>query len=149
MHTEDAATRIETQALIAGAWARGLADAFSLLGLPAVFLDAEGRVLHAGREALAHFGPFLAVEGRRLVVADPAGAGALAVALVRAGCGAPQRAWLGESGLAAHILAVPPAPGQILDRVVLLLEAGDATGESLAAAAIARLAGPPPLPLAH
>ena len=149
---DEAATRksaqdIGSQALIAGAWARGLADAFSLLGLPAILLDAEGRVLHAGRETLPYFGPTLAIDRRRLAVADPAGREALATALALAGQGGAQRARLGQGGLLAHVLAIPAAPGQIVDRVVLLLEAGDVAAEGLAAAILARSAGP--LGLAH
>ncbi len=140
---DEAAThRIETQALIAGAWARGLADAFSLLGLPAIFLDAEGSVLHAGRETLAHFGPTLAIDRRRLVVADPAGREQLAAALARAEGRQAQRARLADSGLVAHVLAIPQGPGQIVAHVVLLLDAADTAAEGLATAILARSAAP-------
>lgn len=140
-------TGIETQALLAGAWARGVADAFSMLGLPAIFVDSDGRVLHVGREALPHFGRALAIDRQRLVVAGADAHAALGDALAGAGPGRPGRARLDDSGLIAHVLAIPAAPGQILAAIVLLVDAADSAAESLAATVLARAQAP--LPTAH
>jgi hypothetical protein len=58
--------------LLEGARARGLADAFELIGVPAVLIDMEGAVLHVGAGAAARMGASIAVAGRHLVGADPA-----------------------------------------------------------------------------
>ena len=86
--------------LLEGARARGLADAFELIGVPAVLIDTAGAVLHVGAGAAARMGASIAVASRHLVGADPASnralqdvvAAALAgetktVELERGGCG--------------------------------------------------------------
>ena len=57
--------------LLEGARARGLADAFELIGVPAVLIDTAGAVLHVGAGAAARMGASIAVASRHLVGADP------------------------------------------------------------------------------
>ncbi len=58
------------QPLLAGAHARGMADALELAGVAAVLLDGHGMVLHVGAPAAALFGPDLRVDFDHLVGAD-------------------------------------------------------------------------------
>ena len=53
--------------LLAGARARGMADAFELLGVAAVFIDEGGFALHINDRARRRLGPQLV--GRRRAVA--------------------------------------------------------------------------------
>lgn len=55
------------QPLLAGAHARGMADAFELAGVAAVMIDQQGMVLHSGGPARDLFGPDLRVEYDHLV----------------------------------------------------------------------------------
>lgn len=55
------------QPLLAGAHARGMADAFELAGVAAVLIDSQGMVLHAGAPARDLFGPDLRIEYDHLV----------------------------------------------------------------------------------
>jgi hypothetical protein len=57
--------------LLEGARARGLADAFELMGIPAVLIDTAGAVLHVGAGAAAQMGTSIAVASRHLVGVDP------------------------------------------------------------------------------
>ena len=63
------------QPMLAGARARGMADAFDLLGLPAIFLDDDGRALHISERAsgLMRNALFIA-EGRLKAVSGAADA---------------------------------------------------------------------------
>jgi PAS domain-containing protein len=56
--------------LLAGARARGLAEAFEMLGIAAILIAADGDVLFANSEAQALFGPHLNVDGERLSTGD-------------------------------------------------------------------------------
>lgn len=56
--------------LLAGARARGLCDAFNLLGKAAILIDAAGMVLHANPAASALLGPELALTAGHLVARD-------------------------------------------------------------------------------
>ena len=56
--------------LLAGARARGLCDAFNLLGLAVVLIDAAGMVLHANPAASGLLGPELALTAGHLVARD-------------------------------------------------------------------------------
>ncbi|MBL8590402.1 MAG: hypothetical protein JNK46_17845 [Methylobacteriaceae bacterium] len=133
----------ETAILCAGARARGMADAFSLLGLPAVFIGPRGEVLHVGAEAAPLFGRAVAVDERRLV-AGAAGAGLRLEEALRAAMAEGAEATVplatGQASLFAHVIPVPASPGQLLCAVVLLLESPDRAAAGLAAAAVARLA---------
>ena len=53
--------------LLAGARARGVADAFALLGLPVIFLGEAGEVLHVGAGARALLGDGISVMSGHLV----------------------------------------------------------------------------------
>src|SRR5580692_11683737 len=57
--------------LLAGARARGMADAFELLGVAAVFIDESGFALHINDRARRLLGPQLWVDDGRLRAADP------------------------------------------------------------------------------
>jgi hypothetical protein len=56
--------------LLAGARARGMADAFELLGVAAAFLDEDGFALHINDHARRVLGPQLWVDDGRLRAAD-------------------------------------------------------------------------------
>jgi PAS domain-containing protein len=56
--------------LLAGARARGLAEAFEMLGVAAILIAADGDVLFANSEAQALFGPDLKLVGERLTTGD-------------------------------------------------------------------------------
>lgn len=58
------------QPLLAGAHARGMADALELAGVAAVMIDAQGMVLHAGDRARELFCGELRLEFDHLVGAD-------------------------------------------------------------------------------
>ena len=64
-----AALSAETRlaALLAGARARGVADAFDALGVGAVLIDADGAALHVNTQAAAFMGASLGVCARQLV----------------------------------------------------------------------------------
>lgn len=56
--------------LLAGARARGMADALDLAGIAAVLIDKQGMVLHAGAAARRFFGADLALSHDHLVGGD-------------------------------------------------------------------------------
>lgn len=56
--------------LVAGARARGVADACELLGIAAVLIDGTGRVLHAGGRAHRALSPMVKIVEEHLVGAD-------------------------------------------------------------------------------
>ncbi len=59
--------------LLAGARARGMADAFALMGLAAIFVGEGGRALHVNARAQSLFGGALALrEGRLTAASDEA-----------------------------------------------------------------------------
>ena len=53
--------------LLAGARARGVADAFQMMGLAAVFLDADGVVVHVNPAAARMMGSVLAIASQHVV----------------------------------------------------------------------------------
>ena len=53
--------------MLAGARARGMSDAFDMLGLAFVMIDAHGMILHVSAEARTFMGPHLAVASEHLV----------------------------------------------------------------------------------
>lgn len=63
--------------VIAGARARGIADAFEMLGEGAILLDFSGAVLHVGPLAKPMLGCVLAVVGDHAVALSPKAAGPL------------------------------------------------------------------------
>lgn len=56
--------------VMAGARARGVADAFEMLGLAAVLIDETGRVLHAGGRAQRALNPLVRIAEDHLVGID-------------------------------------------------------------------------------
>ena len=67
--------------LLAGARARGMADAFDLLGLAAIFLDDDGGALHVSARAMRLMGDALLLAGGRLKAASAAADAALQAAV--------------------------------------------------------------------
>ena len=63
--------------VIAGARARGIADAFEMLGEGAVLLDFSGSVLHVGEAAKPMLGCGLTIAGGHVVAASRKAAGSL------------------------------------------------------------------------
>jgi hypothetical protein len=63
--------------VIAGARARGIADAFEMLGEGAILLDFSGSVLHVGMAAKPMLGCGLAIAGGHVVATSRKGAKAL------------------------------------------------------------------------
>ena len=79
--------------VLAGARARGMADAFELLGVAAAFIDEAGFALHINDHARRLLGPQLWVDDGRLRAADPDMDEALSAALESAlSADAPHRA---------------------------------------------------------
>lgn len=58
--------------ILAGARARGVADAFELMGVAAVLLDGAGSVLHVGGRAERALAPLVRVAGGQLIGFDAA-----------------------------------------------------------------------------
>jgi hypothetical protein len=56
--------------ILAGARARGVADALEILGVAAILLGAEGDVLYANEQARSLLVPHLRIVGERLTAAD-------------------------------------------------------------------------------
>jgi hypothetical protein len=56
--------------ILAGARARGVADALEIVGIAAILIGAEGDVLYANERARALLVPYLRIEGERLEVVD-------------------------------------------------------------------------------
>ena len=56
--------------IMAGARARGVADALELVGIAAVLIDRSGRVLHCGPRAQRALAPLMRVAGQHLLGAD-------------------------------------------------------------------------------
>lgn len=68
---EDAQPQLDPiKPLLAGAHARGMADAFELAGVAAVMIDSQGMVLHAGTPARELFGSDLRLEYDHLVTGE-------------------------------------------------------------------------------
>jgi len=63
--------------VIAGARARGIADAFEMIGEGAILLDFSGSVLHVGQLARPMLGAAVSVAGGHVVAVDRKAAGAL------------------------------------------------------------------------
>lgn len=113
--------------VLEGARARGMADAFELMGKHAIFFDGSGNVLHVAKSAEAHFGEELRLAGRQLVATGPDGNRVLQAVLGAALDGRAMEADLtGESGQGGlRLIGLPgPQPAQAcqLLRAVLLLE---------------------------
>jgi hypothetical protein len=120
--------------VIAGARARGMADALDALGVAAIMLDRAGMALHASSPAAAYLGAAagkgLSLTAQTLIAAEPGANRALqrAVADVVGGEGAESRCvTLAESGLrlvVRPILATEGDPYQLLRALIVIESAG-------------------------
>ena len=115
--------------LLAGVYARGMADALEMAGVAAVFMDAQGMVLHHGPAATVLFGPLVRVEYDHLVGFDAASTCAIQNmvlgALAEGPLPAPLRLELGGQGaLILRARRVPGAAGNCnqLLKVLILIE---------------------------
>jgi PAS domain-containing protein len=114
--------------LLAGARARGLADAFEMLGIAAILLAADGDVLFANPQAEALFGAHLKLSGERLIAGDEADQRELRRMMEAAVSGQNrsgelivQRAGLSALKLRATPVASPDRdPFQLLRAVIIL-----------------------------
>jgi PAS domain-containing protein len=114
--------------LLAGARARGLADAFEMLGIAAILLAADGDVLFANPPAQALFGTHLKLFGERLVAGDEADQRALRRMTVAALTGQSRSGELivQRAGLPALKLRATPIasaeedPFQLLRAIILI-----------------------------
>src|ERR1700678_4394686 len=70
--------------LLEGARARGIADAFEMIGQAALLIDGDARVLHVNDAAVAFMGATVAVTERRLVGGAAGATELLQTALSRA-----------------------------------------------------------------
>ena len=77
--------------VLAGARARGMADAFDLLGLAAIFLDEDGAALHVSARARRALGGALTVERGQLRASDAVENEALQSQIRLTLAGAPSR----------------------------------------------------------
>lgn len=114
------------QPLLAGAHARGMADAFELAGVAAVMIDAQGMVLHAGAPARDLFGPELRLEYDHLVSGDAESTCAIQTMIAAAlGPGeAPAPVLVPRAGrlpFRLHARRVPGASGNVCQMLKLLI----------------------------
>ena len=115
------------QPLLAGAHARGVADALELLGIPAALIDDSGTVLHLAASAARTFGGDIGLMGGHIVGSVPHMSAKVArlieSALHRDGARADPLAFLCADGSSAtmDILCIPPAwygQGQLMAAIV-------------------------------
>jgi hypothetical protein len=117
--------------LLAGAHARGMADALEMAGIAFLMVDAQGMVLHAGPAARALMGADLRIEFDHLVAASGEATCAIQ-SMVMAGLSqgeAPQPLRLARGEGAPLILTVRRVPGaagnvyQMLKLLILIEQA--------------------------
>jgi hypothetical protein len=114
--------------LLAGARARGMADAFDLMGKAAILVGEMGMTLHVNQAAQAKLGAALAVVSRHLIGANPAANSALqaVIAAAVAGGSHPSISLARGEGLSDLIIeALPIAgaasdPNQMLKAIVVI-----------------------------
>lgn len=123
----DEAPRVDPlQPLLAGAHARGMADAFELAGIAAVMIDQQGMVLHAGAPAHDLFGPELRIEYDHLVGGTAESTTAIQ-ALIGGALGegeSPSPVVLnrnGRSPLKLHARRAPGAAGNVCQMLKVLI----------------------------
>jgi hypothetical protein len=117
--------------LLAGARARGMADAFELLGKAAVLVGETGITLHVNRIAKDMMGSALAVVSRHLIGATPSANSALQALIADAVAGRSGGSVSlprGEGRLPLVVEALPITgaaddPSQILKAIVTIHEA--------------------------
>jgi hypothetical protein len=123
--------------LLAGARARGMADAFELLGVAAVFIDESGFALHINDSARRRLGPQLWIDDGRLRAADLDLDEALSAAIESAlinrtpAHAAADLSFASESRGAVSLKVLPVVaeahdPFQLLKAVVIIEEQGGA-----------------------
>jgi hypothetical protein len=121
--------------ILAGARARGMADAFELLGVAAAFIDEGGFALHINDRARRLLGPQLWVDDGRLRAADAELDETLSAAIDSAltggapGGAATDISFASESRGAVAVKVMPVAveahdPFQLLRAVVIIEEQG-------------------------
>jgi hypothetical protein len=116
--------------LLAGARARGMADAFDLMGKAAVLVGETGMALHVNRAAQEMMGSALAIVSRHLIGADSTANAALQALIADAIAGrAHPRVKLsrgnGKKRLIVEALPISGAasdPNQILKAIVVISE---------------------------
>ena len=123
--------------VLAGARARGMADAFELLGVAAAFIDECGFALHINDQARRLLGPQLWIDDGRLRAADPDMDGALGAAIESAvnadasGRSATNICFASDSRGAVQVKILPVAAEphdrfQLLKAVVIIEKLGPA-----------------------
>ena len=105
------------QPMLAGARARGMADAFDLMGQAAILMDRAGMALHVNLAARKLMGPDLALTHRHLVGRDGTCTRALQtlIAATLEGCCEPAELKIGTDG----------GSGQLIVRALPVPQAGD------------------------
>ena len=108
--------------LLEGARARGMADAFEMLGLPALLLDGQGRVLHASASTRKALPQGMAIVSEHLVASDGESNLALeqAISAALAGNQARVRQRELESGSGSLSFRVMPVEDSVADGAQLL-----------------------------
>ncbi|MBK9082873.1 MAG: hypothetical protein IPL88_12750 [Rhizobiales bacterium] len=135
----------ELAIMMAGARARGVADALEMLGLPAILLDIDGFALHISGRAAEKFGARLAIVRRRLVAGRAQDHAALRKALGDT-LGAARlcaRVTLGpvESPLCVALYPAPAGDAQLLGAVAVLIDPQDKAADALVSAAFSGFVG--------
>jgi hypothetical protein len=113
--------------LIAGAHARGMFDAFEILGQGAILLDAQGRTLAVTGAATRRLGATLALCGRRPVAGAAADDSRLRRAIRDSLDGMPAALEIGTGAaeLSLRLLPMPADPNQLLAAILLIDSARD------------------------
>jgi hypothetical protein len=118
------------QPLLAGAHARGMADALALAGVAAVLIDAQGMVLHAGALARDLFGSDLRLDHEHLIGRTAESTRAIQTAITEALADGdlPDPVIIPRAGHARYKLHVRPVPGaaknpcQLLKALIMIEE---------------------------
>lgn len=124
--------------VIAGAYARGVAETLDMLGLPGLFLDPSGEVIFVSRAAVPLLNGALRLHMRHLVARETADNRLLATFIVDAvGAGAEAAALrLPRAKFELRRLprlAAAASPDQLVRAVLLLLDEADPQQSALAA----------------
>ena len=126
--------------LLEGARARGMADAFDLIGVPAVLIDAAGSVLHVGAGAAARMGGSISVASRHLVGVDASSNRALQDLVAAALAGESKMVKLKAIGdfeaLCVRAVPMPSTkdnPYQLMKAIIVLDDVPKAIDEAAAA----------------
>jgi hypothetical protein len=122
--------------LLAGARARGMADAFDLMGKAAILIGEAGTTLHVNQAAVSKLGGTLAVVSRHLIGANAAANSALQAMIADAVAGRTHpritlAAVEGQSSLIVEALPIVGAvgdPNQILKAIVVISDEAGVRG---------------------